>query len=203
MMRRLTAIILAVILCSIAIGAGKAPPLIVESWLSPSHEGEFHKLIVIGISDDQEVRRHFENKFVSHLRGNGIDGVTSHSLVADLQKIENRDQIVDKIMEQKIDGAISVRVVALQKGEEDAWHRAWAEGTEREDNLRMLIEETLPVEPSKARLFGVEIAVWDIEDRYRVWSGRSNGHKKKQLQEGAGDFIRYTLDALKDAALLR
>ena len=106
-------------------------------------------------------------------------------------------------MEQKIDGAISVRVVALQKGEEDAWHRAWAEGTEREDNLRMLIEETLPVESRKAPLFGVEIAVWDIENRYRVWSGRSDGHKKKQLQEGAGDFIRYTLDALKDAALLR
>jgi hypothetical protein len=184
-------------------GADKAPPSIRESWLSPNYKGEFHKMIVIGISDDKAVRNHFEDKFVSHLRGKGIEGVTSHSLVADLQKIENRNQILDKIMEQEIDGAISVRVVPLKKGTEEAWHRAWAEGTEREDTLRMLIEETLPVEPSKAKLFGVEIAVWETKNSYRVWSGRSNGHKKKQLQEGAGDFIGYTLDALKDAALVR
>ncbi len=203
MMRRRTAIILTAILCSLATGADKAPPSIMESWLNPSHEGEFHNLIVIGISDDQVVRHHFEDKFVSHLRGEGIDAVTSHSLVADLQKIESRDQIVDKIMEQKIDGVITVRVVALGKGEEQAWHRTWAEGTEREDNVRMLIAETLPVKSRKAPLFGVEIAVWDIENRYRVWSGRSDGHKKKQLQEGAGNFIGYTLDALKDAGLFR
>ena len=203
MMRRRTAIVSALILCSVAIGADKAPPSIMESWLSPSYEGEFHKMIVIGISDDEVVRHHFEDKFVSHLRGKGLEGVTSHSLVEDLQKIESRDQILDKIMEQEIDGAISVRVVPLEKGNEEAWHRAWAEGTEREDNLRMLIEETLPVEPTKAKLFGVEIAVWETKNRYRVWSGRSNGHKMKELQEGAGAFIGYTVDALKDAALVR
>jgi hypothetical protein len=203
MMRRRTAIISALILCSVATGAGNAPPVIMESWLNPSYEGEFYKMIVIGISDDKAVRHHFEDKFVSHLRGKGIEGVTSHSLVEDLQKIENRDQILDKIMEQKIDSAISVRVVPLEKGNEEAWHRAWAEGTESEGTLRMLIEETLPVEPSKAKFYGVEIAVWETKNSYRVWSGRSNGHKKKELQEGAGAFIGYTVDALKDAALVR
>ena len=203
MMRRLTAIVSVLILCAVATGADKPPPSIVESWLSSSYKGEFQNLIVIGISDDQEVRRHFENKFVSHLRGKGIDGVTSHSLVPDLQRIENRDQILDRIKKKRIDGAISVRVVALEKGGDEAWHRAWAEGTERDDNLRMLIEETLPVEPSKARRFGLEIAVWETENRYRVWSGRSDGHKLKQLRKGAGDFIGYTVNALKDAGLLR
>ncbi len=33
----------------------------------------------------------------------------------------------------------------------------------------MLLEETLPVKPSKARRFGLEIAVWETENRYRVW----------------------------------
>jgi len=201
-MRRRSAIIAALILVAAA-GAAKQPPSIVASWLSPSYKGEFRKLMVIGITDDQQVRHHFEDKFVSHLRGKGIDGVTSHSLVADLQKIENRDQILDRIMEQEIDGAISVRVVPLKKGEDDAWHRAWAEGTERDDNLRMLIEETLPVEPTKAPRFGLEIAVWETKNRHRVWSGRSDGHKLKQLQEGAGNFIGYTVDALKDAGVLR
>ena len=202
-MRRRTAIVSAVILCAFATGADKAPPSIMESWLSPSYRGEFRNLIVIGISDDQEVRHHFEDKFVSHLRGHGIDGVTSHSLVADLQEIENRNQILDRIMEQKIDAAISVRVVPLEKDGEEAWQRVWAEATGRDDNLRMLIEETLPVEPTKAPRYGLEIAVWETNNRYRVWAGRTDGHKLKQLRAGAGDFIKYTLDALKDAGLLQ
>ena len=202
-MRRSTAIISALILCSVATGAGKPPPSIVDSWRSPGFKGEFHKLVVIGITDDQDVRHHFEDKFVSHLRGHGIDGVTSHSLVADLQQIENRNQILDRIMEQEIDGAISVRLVPLKRGGDDAWQRAWAEGREQDANLRMLIEETLPAEPTKASRFGLEIAVWETENGHRVWAGRTDGHKLKQLQKSAGDFIQYTLGALKDAGLLR
>ncbi len=203
MLRRRTAIVSALILCAVATGADKPPPSIMESWLSPNYKGEFRNMIVIAITDDQEVRHHFEDKFVSHLRGNGIDGVTSHSLVADLQQIENRNQILDRIMDEKIDGAISVRLVPLEKKGDEAWYRAWAEGTERDDNLRKLIEETLPVEPTEATRFGLEIAVWETENRYRVWAGRTDGHKLKELQEGAGDFIEYTVDALKDAGLLR
>jgi len=203
MIRRWTAIGSVLVLCAFATAADKAPPAVEESWLTSSYKGVFRNLIVIGISDDQEVRHHFEDKFVSHLRGNGIDGVTSHSLVADLQKLENRDQILDKIMEQKIDGAISVRLVPLEKGGDESWHGAWAESVNSDANLRTLIEETLPVEPTQEKRFGLEIAVWETENRYRVWAGRSNGHKMKELQEGAGDFIEYTVDALKDAGLLQ
>ena len=206
MRNRSTLVMGGVLLCCTALSltALGAEVVIVDDAVESTQKArEFKKLLIVAITDNQEVRRRFEDKFVSHLRGNGIDGVTSHSLVADLQQIENRDQIMDRIMEEKIDGAISVRVVPLEKGGDDTWHGAWAAGTQRDDNLRMLIEETLPVEPTKASRFGVEIAVWETENRYRVWAGRSDGHKLKELQEGAGGFIEYTVDALNDAGLLR
>ncbi len=199
---RRVAILFLFLVGAFVMAADKAPPAVEESWVTSSFKGQFRNLVVIGITDDQEVRHHFEDKFVSHLRGNGIDGVPSHSLVADLQKIESRDRILDKIMEQKIDGAISVRLVPLEKGGDEAWQRAWAESVHQDANLRTLIEETLPVEPTEAKRFGLELAVWETSNRYRVWAGRSNGYKIKELRKSAGDFIGYTVDALKDAGLL-
>lgn len=199
-----TATILSVLLlCAAAAYAGAASPSIEQSWFSPHFDREFDKLVVIGISDDRGVRHHFEDKFISHLRGHGCEGVTSHSLVADLQKLEGRNQILDKVMDNKIDGAISVRLVPVAKGAEEDWIEQWAVWTAGDANLRSLIEETLPAEPTKASRFGVEIAIWDILNRHLVWSGRTGSHKMKKLRQGAGDLIEFTIDDLKDAGLCR
>ena len=111
------AFVLVFLLLATVTGAAKPAPSIVESWLSQAHTREFRKLVVIGITDDQETRHHFEDKFVSHLRGRGIEAATSHSLVADLQRIEDRNAVLDRIMEQRIDAAISVRLIPLGKND--------------------------------------------------------------------------------------
>ncbi|MDH3785728.1 MAG: hypothetical protein OEV00_10435, partial [Acidobacteriota bacterium] len=98
-MRKNATIGLILMLCLVAAGLAKDSPTIVESWRSPTpvpgKNNDFQKLIVIGITDDQELRHHFEDKFVSHLRTQKIDGVTSYSLVADLQAIEDRNELLD------------------------------------------------------------------------------------------------------------
>jgi hypothetical protein len=200
MHRRTTACWIALVLV-FAVGAAKAPS-VVESWLGPADSSEYKNFIVIGITDDQEIRHHFEDKFVSHLRGHGVKAVTSHSLVPDLEKIENRNAILNQIMEKRVDAAISVRLIPLDKSDKVQWADGWAAGMDEDTNLRLLIEETLPVQPTEASRFGLEIAVWETEHRYRVWAGRTDGLKKKQLAEGAGDFVEYTIQALSDAGLL-
>ncbi len=191
------------VLFVLAMPAAAQGPSVVESWISPSLDrGAFRKLVVIGITDDDEIRRHFEDRFVSHLRGHGYEGVRSYELVPDLQNVEDRERVLNAVMEQRIDGAISIRVVPLDDLTEEQWAQAWTESMSHDSNLRMLIEQTLPVQPSKARRFGVEIAVWDTQNRYRVWAGRTAAWKRKKLREGAGDFIQFTLAEMKDAGLL-
>ena len=53
----------------IATGVHAGEHKLVNRWKAPQAKGkQFKKLLVIGITSDLEVRKAFENKFVSHLR---------------------------------------------------------------------------------------------------------------------------------------
>ena len=93
-----------------------------DVWNDTAHQPTpFKRLLIIGITDDIDTRKQFENKFVSHLRGFGVDGVTSYSLVYDLTVVEDETEIVQAIEERNIDGAISVRVVPIDEKDVEAW----------------------------------------------------------------------------------
>ena len=71
--------------------AGPKAHKLVDRWKDPDFERrEFRKLIIVGITDDREVRRNFENKFVSHLRGRDIQGITSHSAFVERRSVVAR-----------------------------------------------------------------------------------------------------------------
>ena len=202
-MRQIAVLLLTLGLLGPTALAGPKGHKLVDRWQDLDFKRrEFQKLIVVGISDDREIRRNFENKFVSHLRGKGVQGITSHSLVPDLTNIENEHQIIDSIEEQRVDGAISVRVVRLDGLDEKAWGEAWKAAMGPEDKLRTLIEESLPVEQKKARKYGVEVALWDTRTRSRVWAARTNTYTRKQLKKGGGEFVQFVMAALKNAELL-
>ena len=196
--------IVGVALVSLLVFVGAAaPPSVVEQWnASASIQAEFEKLLIVGITDDGEARRRFEDKFVSHLRGRNIEAVTSYSIVPDLQTIDDRQRVIDSVMRQEIDGVLTLRIVPLDEPDETAWSNAWTEAQQAEGTVRELIEETLPIEATDAKRFGVEVALWGTLERSRIWAGRSAGHKRKQLKKGAGEFVQQVIDALKDARRL-
>jgi hypothetical protein len=177
---------------------------IVEQRTAEDYQGpEFRKLIVVGITDDLEARKNFENKFVSHLRGRGIGGVTSYSLVPDLAAEEDEERIVREIEAQGIDGAITVRVLGLREPlTVEAWIAAWDEATRGEADLRELIDESLPVSKSWAKRYGVEAALWKTEGWERIWAGRTEPMSRKQLRKRSGAFVQSVMDRLTGRALL-
>jgi len=184
-------------------GAAAGEHRLVERWEAPDHEsGKSRRLLVIAIADDQEARRNFENKFVSHLRGIGVDGVTSHSLVADLTSVENIEALRRILEDREIDGAISVRAVPLKGLGEEAWGDAWRQAVEGDGNLRALVDETLPLKEQKSKRYGVEVALWQTASRERVWAARTNSYTRKEMREGAGEFVQFVMQALRLAGLL-
>ena len=101
----------------------------------------------MGIADDVEVRKQFENKFVSHLRGRGAQALVSYVAVPDLTAMPSREQIIAFIADEGVDAAISVRVVALAGRADDEWSEAWSEEIRGAGTLR---GKTVPVQPSEA-----------------------------------------------------
>ena len=178
---------------------------VADTWLSPDVKTrELKKILIVGITSDRDVRRHFENRFVSYLRGRRYDGVTSHSIVPDLSRIENRREILDTIAELQVDSVITVRLVPMDIGKKlaEEWIASWEGRLETYTSVRQLIEESLPDSEVKAKRYGVEVALWTVEPAQRIWAARSSTHTRKQLEKGVSDFVLSVMDDLKLAELL-
>ena len=178
---------------------------VADTWLSPDVKTrELKKILIVGITSDRDVRRHFENRFVSYLRGRRYDGVTSHSIVPDLSRIENRREILDTIAELQVDSVITVRLVPMDISKKlaEEWIASWEGRLETYTSVRQLIEESLPDSEVKAKRYGVEVALWTVEPAQRIWAARSSTHTRKQLKKGVSDFVLTVMDDLKLAELL-
>jgi len=91
-MSRRSLLVLGVMLVVLLSAGAKVQYEFLEHWIDPEFEPrQFGKFLVIGITGDEEARRNFENKFVSQLRGRGIQAVTSYSLVTHLATLDEID----------------------------------------------------------------------------------------------------------------
>lgn len=191
------AIVVVCLLAAVLFMGAKKQHFLADRWADPDYQSRrFQKLLIVAISDDVEARKQFENKFVSHLRGRGLEGVTSYSIVPDLTVEQDEAQIVQAIDEQAVDAAISVRLVPLRDMTEDEWGTQWRAQVEAVGDLRELIDESLPVDPKKAKAYGVEVALWETERWSRIWAARSDTYKRKELSKEAGNFVQTTMQIL-------
>jgi hypothetical protein len=195
-------LLLGLVAALVIVGTGAKRMKLEDRWTASDLPGDtFKKVIVVGITDNRQARGQFEDLFVSHLRGKGVEGVTSREIVPDLMAMDESDKIDEIIEEQKIDGAISVRVVYLKGSNEDEWSRAYTAWTAGDQSLRDLIDETLPIDRKKGRV-GVEVSLWDTEDGKRLWSARTESLSRKSLDDAPPIFVQEVMDALYRADLL-
>jgi hypothetical protein len=188
--------------CILAFGATPVYELADRRTNSDARPRKLHKLIVIAISDDREVRNRFEDKFVTHLKGKGFDALISHDLVPDLTKPADRQSILDALGREKVDGALTVRAVPLDGLGEAAWSAAWASRADAPSTVRDLVRSTVPVARKKAKMYGVELALWDDEASRPLWAARTGPVSIRDLKAGVGDLLRLTMESLKDTPWL-
>jgi hypothetical protein len=168
-----------------------------DRWRDPGFEDyQFTHLLIIGVTDDRQARRNFENQFVSHLRGRGIEAVTSYSLVPELTRVEDETALLDKLAELEIDGAITVRVTSLKGTNETEWGEAWRQWAESDSKIRNLIEDSLPVTERKSGKYGVEVALWTAGDWNRIWAARTNPYTRKQMQNGSAELVQFVMTGM-------
>jgi hypothetical protein len=193
----------AILLAALAPAGAADGHRLVQSWTDPAYEGRrLQKIIVAGIAGLTEERKQFENMFLTHLRGRRIDGITSHSIVPQLDRIEDREALIRALQEKGIEGAITVRLVRLDDRSEEEWAEEW--GRQPGSGIRILdlVEQTLPIPEQDAKRYGVEVALWEARDWKMVWAARSDSYKRKEIFDAAAPFVQRTMNALLDEGLL-
>ncbi len=167
------------------------------SAVGSSATGDYKKLLVIGITDDHEARRRFEDKCVSHVRGRGIDGATSYSIVEDLAVPgQDREGVILKLIDLEVDAVMTIRPVPLAGRTEQEGIESWRRSWEEQATVRQLIEASLPFSEVKAKKYGVEIALWDTVTRQRVWASRTGAHSLRKLRQNAGEILQQVIGEL-------
>ena len=199
---RMFLVVVATLAVALPAGAFREDHRLVNEWADSDFEGgRFGKIFIICIAELTEARKKFEDKFVSHLRAKNIDGVPSHSLVPQLDRVEDRTAIVVALEDLGVDAAITVRLVSLDDRTEKEWDDEWRRQTESSIRIRGLIEETLPPPEKRAKRYGVEVALWESGDWSMIWAARSDTYKRKELQDEAAYLVQLTISALRDTGL--
>ena len=82
-----------------------------SSWADPTAAGHhFKKIVVVGVTNKDAVRREYEDAFVAELKSRGVDAVPSYSFAAGEGKID-KDQAVAKLKELGAEAVILTRLV--------------------------------------------------------------------------------------------
>jgi len=195
----ITAPLLAV-LAGPVLGAGYG---VTERWRDPSFTGsEFARLLVVGITTDSEVRHRFEDKLVTQLRARH-EALTSYSFVADLSKVRSPGEVAQQLVERDVAGILMVSLVPIadEKALTD-WAASWLDLRQTETTARASLEHALTRSQTAAPRYAVEVELWDTASRRRVWSGRTDAHKRKAWRDGASEMVQSVIAALREDRLL-
>ena len=84
------------------------------SWADPDHTGKVENVYLVGMTENDLVRRIFEDSFSSHLINHGVKTVSSYK---DLPRNEepNREEIIRTMAENGFDSVLFSNVVSQQR----------------------------------------------------------------------------------------
>ena len=153
-----------------------------QTWRNPEAPAiTYRKLLVVGVANDDNVRRMFEDIFVETLHENGVAAVPSHTLISDLDKAD-RTQLQELARKASADAVVITR--ALSKSERTNYQYSTGQLEER----TAVVEKSGPDSSTTIAMSAVGIAARETDfelaavqtqffnaaDARLVWSAQSS-----------------------------
>jgi hypothetical protein len=103
-------------LAILPVANAKGPKLLV-SWKNPDYSGQKpHRILVIGMSENPEVRADFEDDLSSSIEGEGLEAVPGYAILLRLHSAElDPSYLKGQILDFKIDAVLVSRLVKIDK----------------------------------------------------------------------------------------
>jgi hypothetical protein len=90
----------------------------VTSWFNPKYEGQtFHKILVIGVAQNLEVRSDFEDGMAAQLARPGMETIAGNQILLrpDPQAKPDFDALRAQIRDNKVDAVVVTRLLKIDK----------------------------------------------------------------------------------------
>jgi len=93
--------------------AGCSSLKVMETWHKPASQGHrYQKLMVLGIGNDETLRKTFENIVVDEFRRALVTAVASHAILPDLEKTD-REGVVAAVHAAGCDAVLTTRAMSV------------------------------------------------------------------------------------------
>lgn len=193
------ALLLACAVCAPAAFADE--PGLADRWMDPAAARiGLHKVLIVGIAKDPAARRRFEDRFVSALRAHNTEGVTSYSIVPDLQAPRDREEVLRILFAQRVDGVITVRLKPVDAKSEEAWAAGWSAAQAEPQRARAYVEASLKETNPEADDFGAEVTLWSLgsaDTGRRIWAGRFPRQSIKYLRKHVNEMVQLVINEMQ------
>jgi hypothetical protein len=166
------------ILIGMLLGGCASYAHVTKTWQSPEAQATtYHKLLVIGITKEPDLRQSFENIFAETLRDHGVAAEPSYEKVPDLGNTDHL-QIQTLAKGFGADGVIITRVLTKSENTEyllasgHVEQRTVIEGTSNGNSSAALVMSGVGIVPGEMDSAGakLETTLFDVASKKPVWS---------------------------------
>jgi hypothetical protein len=188
------------------------------SWASPDHIGEIENVYVVGFTQDELIRRIFEDSFGSSLTNRGVNTVSSYK---DLPANEefNREEIIKTMAEKGFDSVLFSKVVSqrsetvINPGYVSYGGRGYYGGRGGRGGYGgyyggrggFRSYDSAIYQPSTSTeftIFTVESALYDLQTGEMIWSANLEVVDEINFEKGVQDYVEVVTKDLEDKGLI-
>jgi hypothetical protein len=174
---------------------------VTESWRDQKFRGTVRKAVVIGVFEESDTRKIFEDEFADRLRARGVDAVASRKLVSDAE-LPDKDFVLRKIRDAGADTVFVTRLVSIEKEAHYIPGQAYVVPRYYDDYGTYYTQIYYPGRLVREGQAYAETNVYEIADQKLIWSGRSTTKLTKTRYEVIQAFVKAVLDALAEDKLI-
>ena len=155
--------------------------------------GPFNKVLVVGVHEDSNLRRRFENALASEI-GEGASDATASLSVMQASSPIDRDSVLAAVREIDADAVMITRVLDVERSVTVDEGRSTTVA-QRRDDIPLAdffrydyVMYTDPMTVSTVYTVILSTDLYNVSDETRIWSVESSSFEK----EDAGDIIEST-----------
>ena len=177
---------------------------IINQWSDPSYtSASFKRIMVIGVSQQDSIRRTFEDEFVAQLKAHGIDAVPSYLFIPEAGQVEE-SRLKEAVRQAGAHAAIITRLVRVEKKAQMTpgrygpypgfgfyrWYsNAWVGF----------------YEPPRLNFYDIyisETSLYDVINDRLVWSGIAKTTDLGDIQKEIKEYVQTVIEALSERNFL-
>lgn len=189
-------------------------------WKDPQYQGgRLNKVLVVGVSDNEMMRKLFEDRLGEDLRRYGVTGLSSYRMFPSVEQLD-KDLVEEKVEGLDIDGILITKLVKRETVEVNhpetvrvidqgpsyysrrpywytPYHNHWYRDYSRSyDVIRT------PARTSQVEVFTVETNLYGASGDDLIWSARTETFDQGKVSDNIEGLVEALIDSLDENNLI-